>query len=50
MSCAFLVMTVSSFLAVSAEKVTYMCIIFFFSGLGCSAIDVLSQASLVEVH
>lgn len=50
MSCSFLIIAVTAFLAVSAEEVFSMCVIFFFSGLGCSGIEVISQASLVEVH
>lgn len=50
MSCSFLIIAITCFLAVSTEAVIPMGIIFFFSSLGLSGIDVLSQASIVEVH
>jgi predicted MFS family arabinose efflux permease len=38
LSCSFLIVSVTAFLTVSAEQIIYMCVIFFFSGLGCSGI------------
>lgn len=50
MSCSCLIIAVTCFLAVPTNNVILLGVIFFFSCLGLSGIDVLSQASIVEIH
>lgn len=50
MACCCLVIGVTSILAVSAQAVIPLGVIFFIGSLGFGGIDVLSQASIVEVH
>lgn len=50
LALAFFLIAATSFLAVYVEQIFAMALLFFISSLGAAAIDVLSQASLVEVH
>jgi FHS family Na+ dependent glucose MFS transporter 1 len=50
LAVSFLLVGVTSFLAVYTEAVLPTAVVFFFSAVGCAGIDVLSQSSIVEVH
>lgn len=46
----FFLLGLSSFLAAVVQSIPLLAILFLVNGIGCSGIDVLSQALTIEVH
>lgn len=46
----FFVLGTSAYLGVTVTNIPMLAVVFLFNGIGCSGIDVLSQALTVEVH